>query len=170
MIIQLKQTEIVIAIKNFLSQQGIAIGDKEVEITFTAGRKDKGLEAEVNIEGFMFRAVPFNVPTMTEVAQVVATTEVVTQSKHKEAINNLFKEATKELKEIIQDIAEDNYVVEELKEIQPTVISTVMHTDAVEEDTIEQSVEEEPITEEVVETTVVDVVTPSQTKTISLFN
>lgn len=48
--IQLKQTEIEKAIKAFISNQGINLVGKSVEIAFTSGRKDNGLSAEINIE------------------------------------------------------------------------------------------------------------------------
>lgn len=48
--IQLKQAEITQAIKQYISKQGIALADKHVVITFTAGRKESGLSAEVVIE------------------------------------------------------------------------------------------------------------------------
>lgn len=48
--IQLKQTEIEHAIKAFISQQGINLSGKSVEIAFTSGRKDNGLSADISIE------------------------------------------------------------------------------------------------------------------------
>ena len=48
--IQLKQREIEAALKMFISQQGISLVNKTVEIEFTSGRKDNGLSAELTIE------------------------------------------------------------------------------------------------------------------------
>ena len=48
--IQLKQREIEEALKMFISQQGISLAGKSVEIEFTSGRKDNGLSAELTIE------------------------------------------------------------------------------------------------------------------------
>lgn len=48
--INLKQTEIVDALRQYVAQQGINLSGKTVEIAFTAGRKEGGLTAEINIE------------------------------------------------------------------------------------------------------------------------
>ena len=48
--ISLTQSEIVVALKNYISQQGINLYGKEVNISFTAGRKEKGISAEIDIE------------------------------------------------------------------------------------------------------------------------
>lgn len=48
--IHLKQVEIETALRQFISQQGISLVGKTVEIAFTSGRKDNGLSAEVTIE------------------------------------------------------------------------------------------------------------------------
>lgn len=48
--IHLKQLEIEAALRQFISQQGINLTGKVVEIAFTSGRKDNGLSAEVTIE------------------------------------------------------------------------------------------------------------------------
>jgi hypothetical protein len=47
--IQLKQNEIVAAIKQYVAQQGINLTGRKVEVTFTAGRKESGLSADVDI-------------------------------------------------------------------------------------------------------------------------
>lgn len=48
--IQLKQAEIVAALKQYITKQGIDLSSKLVEIRFTAGRKDGGLLADVTID------------------------------------------------------------------------------------------------------------------------
>jgi len=48
--IQLKQVEIIEALKQYISKQGISLTGKTVEISFTAGRKDSGLSADISIE------------------------------------------------------------------------------------------------------------------------
>lgn len=48
--VQLKQVEIEQALKQFVAQQGFALAGKQVEISFTAGRKDGGLTADISIE------------------------------------------------------------------------------------------------------------------------
>lgn len=48
--IQLKQREIEEALKSFISNQGINLTGKTIQIEFTSGRKDNGLSAEMIIE------------------------------------------------------------------------------------------------------------------------
>lgn len=46
----LKRTEIITALKQYSSSQGISLVGKTVEIAFTAGRKETGTSAEITIE------------------------------------------------------------------------------------------------------------------------
>lgn len=64
--VQLKQTEIIAALKQFITSQGINLAGKDVSITFTAGRKEAGIIADVSIEDV-------NIPGFTdeEVEQAV---------------------------------------------------------------------------------------------------
>lgn len=48
----LKQAEIIAAIKAHLSQKGMDLAGKSVEVSFTAGRKEAGLTADISIEEF----------------------------------------------------------------------------------------------------------------------
>ena len=48
--IQLKQFEIVQAIRQYVSKQGIDLADKTVDMTFTAGRKETGVSVEITID------------------------------------------------------------------------------------------------------------------------
>ena len=48
--INLKQTEITEALRQYVTQQGISLSGKTVDIAFTAGRKEGGLSAEITIE------------------------------------------------------------------------------------------------------------------------
>lgn len=48
--INLKQTEITEALQQYITQKGIDLRGKTVDIAFTAGRKEGGLTAEINIE------------------------------------------------------------------------------------------------------------------------
>lgn len=50
MIINLKQPEIVVAITDYIREQGINLVGKKVSLTFTAGRKDTGVSVEIDIE------------------------------------------------------------------------------------------------------------------------
>lgn len=47
--ISLKQSEIVSAIRGYIETQGINLSGKNVDISFTSGRKGNGLTADVNI-------------------------------------------------------------------------------------------------------------------------
>ncbi len=48
--IYLEQIEIVQALQQYISEQGINLAGKQVDVSFTAGRKDAGLTAEVDIQ------------------------------------------------------------------------------------------------------------------------
>lgn len=48
--IQLKQREIEQALKQYIIDQGISLRGKSITIGFTAGRKDGGLTADINID------------------------------------------------------------------------------------------------------------------------
>lgn len=48
--VQLKQTEIIAALKQYISGQGISLQGKQVEMAFTAGRKEAGISVEISID------------------------------------------------------------------------------------------------------------------------
>ena len=48
--INLKQTEIIQALKSYIAQKGINLSGKTVDCAFTAGRKDSGISVEISIE------------------------------------------------------------------------------------------------------------------------
>ena len=48
--INLKQAEIITALKQYITNQGISLVGKTVDISFTAGRKEAGLSADIAIE------------------------------------------------------------------------------------------------------------------------
>lgn len=48
--IQLKQAEIIEALKGFITQQGINLRNKSVVVGFTAGRGGAGVSADITIE------------------------------------------------------------------------------------------------------------------------
>lgn len=84
--IQLKQAEITQAIKQYISKQGITLADKHVAITFTAGRKESGLMADIVIEEL--GELPFldevvepikNVLTLVQSTDPVPTPEVAAE-------------------------------------------------------------------------------------------
>jgi len=68
--IQLKQPEIISALKQYLTAQGIAIVGKTVKISFTAGRKESGTSVDISIEDNdfpMLTVEPVKAPTLTVV-------------------------------------------------------------------------------------------------------
>lgn len=74
----IKQKEIEAGIKLYLLQQGIQLNGKSTEISFTAGRKDSGLSAEIEIndaEG-VASAVDTMIQQQAPVAPVVVVPEV----------------------------------------------------------------------------------------------
>ena len=60
--IQLKQAEIVEALKQYIAKQGIGLTDKHVVIGFTAGRKEAGMTADISIEDADLPVIPVEVP------------------------------------------------------------------------------------------------------------
>lgn len=48
--IKLKQPEIVEALKQYITKQGINLSGKVVDVGFTAGRNDAGLSADIGID------------------------------------------------------------------------------------------------------------------------
>lgn len=51
--IQLKQVEIIEALKQYVAKKGFSLEGKAVDISFTAGRKDTGLSADITIDNAM---------------------------------------------------------------------------------------------------------------------
>ena len=49
MLIQLRQTEIEAALQMYIAHQGISLVGKSVDISFTSGRKDNGMSADIDI-------------------------------------------------------------------------------------------------------------------------
>ena len=75
--IQLKQAEIVTALKMYIVSQGIILANKEVNISFTAGRKEAGVLADISIEdavasGTCVEAVAEAAPAVTAAPVAVA--------------------------------------------------------------------------------------------------
>ena len=48
--VSLKQNEIEAALKGYISQQGINVNGKQINIVFTAGRKASGITADLTID------------------------------------------------------------------------------------------------------------------------
>ena len=70
--IQIKQAEIVSAVKRYVASQGIDLVNKTVEVSFTAGRKGTGLSAEVTIEDFVIPMSAFDEPVKPALTVVKA--------------------------------------------------------------------------------------------------
>ena len=92
--IQLKQSEIVTALKQYIVKQGINLAGKTVDVAFTAGRNGTGLSADISIEDSNFvvpdldncytTAVISNVVQMTQAA-FVDTPPVETKAEEPQA-------------------------------------------------------------------------------------
>ena len=85
--INLKQTEIIAALKQYIAGQGISLQGKSVDMAFTAGRKEAGISVEISIEDVSLPdfGLPEEVPTanLTLVADpvIVPTASLATESK-----------------------------------------------------------------------------------------
>ena len=49
MLIQLRQSEIEAALREYIVNQGINLTNRQVDISFTSGRKDNGISADLDI-------------------------------------------------------------------------------------------------------------------------
>ena len=84
--VQLKQAEIIAALKQYIAGQGISLQGKAVEMAFTAGRKEAGISVEISIEDATVPDFGFsedgNVPKLTLVADpmVPATASLATEA------------------------------------------------------------------------------------------
>jgi hypothetical protein len=80
--IQLKQTEIIAALKQYIVGQGINLAGKDVSISFTAGRKEAGIIADLVIEDASIPGFTDTPVQETPVLSVVsAVAETPTQSE-----------------------------------------------------------------------------------------
>ena len=70
--INLKQAEIVSALKAYIAAKGIDLTGKTVEIDFTAGRKNTGLSADIVIEDFVIPMSAFDEPVKPALTVVKA--------------------------------------------------------------------------------------------------
>ena len=79
MIINLKQTEIEQALRAYVISQGISLHGKDLTISFTAGRRESGISAEISIDdveipGFTNDAYVAEVPVAAKAAVAEAPT------------------------------------------------------------------------------------------------
>ena len=93
--INLTQSEIVVALKNYISQQGINLYGKEVSISFTAGRKESGISAAMDIEDI-------DLPQFGEAEP--ATLELVRSIPTELLIDNTSEEAKEEEPEPVEEV------------------------------------------------------------------
>lgn len=75
--IQLKQAEIVNALKQFITAQGINLAGKCVDISFTAGRKEAGLTADIFISDTQIPGVEADVEEPVKPTLSVVKTPVI---------------------------------------------------------------------------------------------
>lgn len=91
--ITLKQSEIEVALKNYIVAQGINLTGKTIEVAFTAGRKEAGISAELDINdaGTESTSVPslvLNRPFEPAVAVNTATATPVTAKRNVQPIQS----------------------------------------------------------------------------------
>lgn len=97
--IQLKQAEIVTALKMYIVSQGIILANKEVSISFTAGRKEAGVLADISIEDAVASTC---VEALTEAAPAVTAAPVAVAQPAAEAV----AEAAPEVPETVDALDE----------------------------------------------------------------
>ena len=80
MIINLKQTEIELALRAYVVAQGISLHGKDLSISFTAGRRESGISAEISIDDVEIPGYTNTVAEEVEVtkAPVISLTPTVT--------------------------------------------------------------------------------------------
>lgn len=66
--ITLKQRNIEAALKQYIVAQGINLDGKKVSVEFTAGRKESGITAEIDIEDGTDELTPVTLGTVTQLA------------------------------------------------------------------------------------------------------
>ena len=91
--ITLKQSEIEVALKNYIVVQGINLTGKTIEVAFTAGRKEAGISAELDINdaGTESTSVPslvLNRPFEPAVSVNTATATPVTAKRNVQPIQS----------------------------------------------------------------------------------
>ena len=91
--ITLKQSEIEVALKNYIVVQGINLTGKTIEVAFTAGRKEAGISAELDIndagaESTSVQGVFLHRPFEPTVAVNTATTTAVTAKRNVQPIQS----------------------------------------------------------------------------------
>ena len=74
--INIKQQEIVAALTAYIASQGINLANKTVEVSFTSGRKENGISADIIIEDAAAKAV--GAPVLEAAAVVPPAPEVET--------------------------------------------------------------------------------------------
>ena len=92
--IQLRQPEIVKALEQFISSQGINLTGKLVDIRFTAGRKNSGLSADILIadapEVSSIPSIIEAVKSVVESATVMKESEYAEEPETPKATSSLF--------------------------------------------------------------------------------
>ena len=90
--IEFNEQEIVAGLHLYIQQQGINLTDKDVSVTFTNGRKENGLSAEVTIDvhtlasSLIVPTEPQKVPALGKAVAYAASPEPVTEVPVEEAV------------------------------------------------------------------------------------
>lgn len=115
MIINLKQTEIELALRAYVVAQGISLHGKDLSISFTAGRREAGITAEISIDDV---EIP-GYTTITAEPVVMSKPTLIALSP---AIANVFKEPAEEIPAVEE--AQPEAQEEAMPEAEEPVVET----------------------------------------------
>ena len=73
--VTLKQSEIEVALKNYIQAMGINLAGKSIDVAFTAGRKEAGISAELDINETDQPQVAYGTLTRAPVVAGIATSQ-----------------------------------------------------------------------------------------------
>ena len=106
--ITLKQSEIEVALKNYIVVQGINLTGKTIEVAFTAGRKEAGISAELDIndagtESTSVQGLFLHRPFEPAVAVNTATATPVTAKRNVQPIQSEVPTAAAVVDEVVAE-------------------------------------------------------------------
>lgn len=110
MIINLKQSEIELALRAYVVSQGISLHGKDLSISFTAGRRESGISAEISIDDV-------EIPGYTDSVAVVEAAPIAAP------VVTLVQPVAVEAPEVVAEVAAPAVAeaVEPVAEVKPTV-------------------------------------------------
>ena len=104
----IKQSEIEVAVKNYIAGLGINLAGKDVEVSFTAGRKEDGLSASLDIvDATLGTVVSIPPKPVLEAAAPAAVVQAISQTSPAKAVHVSRAQAVDPEPVQVQEIAED---------------------------------------------------------------